>query len=430
MDIEKCMLCGGSLTTDDKSGMLECPDCGVFYETDGSSRKEPAKKTKQQKKQSPLVKRALLMCEDGDFEKAHEISERALDENPEDAEAYLVALMSDYRCRHEQDLGDLWTPTMTQNGNFKKAVRFGDGQFRAKLEDYAMSAQEPISNRLRFSIPYTDEMLLAIEKLRLMTKLSVAIETKVGKDLMKYGLAMGRALGGSGDGKAKEEMEDYEEALDNAEKECRDKIRIIESGRASLDDFEIDQDQHMIKWRVLTVDEESKRVLIIADECITEAPFHILPDEVSWKPIYKTWRTAELEEGLWENSTIRHWLNEDFYQSLPQELRDEVVQVRNSNPGNGTIAGRPATKDKVFLLSIEEASEFFAGDEDRDAGSVWWLRTQGQKVYDNKPTTTVVSWGGEIDAEGRSISPEQFTFTNVFDHAEGIRPAMWVRLRG
>ena len=166
-----------------------------------------------------------------------------------------------------------------------------------------------------------------------------------------------------------------------------------------------------LEWRVLHVEED--RALMVTEDGIECLPYNDKESNVTW-----------------ETCSLRAWLNGPFLQgAFTSAERNRLHILDSSVPAEEGVIDYTGL-DKVFLLSIEEASEFFAGDEDRDAGSVWWLRTQGQKVYDNKPTTTVVSRGGEIDAEGRSISPEQFAFTDVFDHAEGIRPAMWVRLRG
>lgn len=411
-----CIICETSLVVGN-AGIPECPECGVLYQTENSTiRQEPIK----QSKQSPLVRRARMMCEDGEFGKAKETIEKALDENPENAEAYLTALMIDMHCRKEDELDGLWAPTLPANKNFEKAKKFGNKSLKSKLAEYEACALEPISERVRFTITDTAAIHLACEKLRLMTAIRVIAEKRCGKDLLEINPFMS---------KDRDALDDYKNALEDEEEQCRKKLEDIALGRTEAIEESLQDSIRPITWRVLTINEDEKRALVIADESITEAPFHLLPDSVAWKPIYKTWRKAETYEALWENCSLRKWLNEDFFDSLPMELRNLVIQTRIDNPGNGTMPARGATRDKVFLLSADEAMDLFPSDSSRKSNGVWWLRTQGQKVYDDEPTATVVSWGGSIEYDGRSVSPSRFGFTSVFDHAEGIRPAMWIRIR-
>ena len=90
---------------------------------------------------APLVKRARLMCEDNDFSKARDLVEQALNIDPENGEAYLVALMAERQCRQEEQLGELRVGDLQQSGNYQKAVRFGDKALAARLEAYDQKAR-------------------------------------------------------------------------------------------------------------------------------------------------------------------------------------------------------------------------------------------------------------------------------------------------
>ena len=72
---------------------------------------------------APLLKRAFMFLEDGDWKSANEYCEKVLDQDPENAEAYLGKLMADLKVKKQEQLRDLRTP-FESNGNYRKAIRF------------------------------------------------------------------------------------------------------------------------------------------------------------------------------------------------------------------------------------------------------------------------------------------------------------------
>ena len=82
----------------------------------------------------PLIKRALLSIEDGEFEKADEILENALNLNPENAEIYVAQLLVSNGVKTFDELvaeGD----SLTANPCYLKALRFADNKLKTKLEE-------------------------------------------------------------------------------------------------------------------------------------------------------------------------------------------------------------------------------------------------------------------------------------------------------
>jgi len=93
----------------------------------------------------------------------------------------------------------------------------------------------------------------------------------------------------------------------------------------------------------------------------------------------------------WETSTIRTWLNDDFFGTFSAADQARVVLttvVTNENPRHLTFGGND-TQDYVFLLSIEEVVQYFGDsgqlairpnmiydqyNQARSAASWWWLR--------------------------------------------------------
>ena len=82
-----------------------------------------------------LLKRSLLFIEDGEYSKADECLERALDENPECAEAYAYKILISKKIKSLDALGKLSTP-LDEDKNYQKAIRFGDDDFKKLLESY------------------------------------------------------------------------------------------------------------------------------------------------------------------------------------------------------------------------------------------------------------------------------------------------------
>lgn len=86
---------------------------------------------------APLLKRAFMFLEDGNWEEADEYCEKVLDQDPENAQAYLGKLMAELRVRKQEQLAEC-EETFENNGNYQKALRFGSKEFRATLEKYVV----------------------------------------------------------------------------------------------------------------------------------------------------------------------------------------------------------------------------------------------------------------------------------------------------
>ena len=94
---------------------------------------------------SPLLKRAFMFLEDGDWESADEYCEKVLDSDPENANAYLGKLMAEMRVRKQEDLSKCSEPFDNYN-SYKKAIRFGDEQLAATLNGYIAQIKERNKN--------------------------------------------------------------------------------------------------------------------------------------------------------------------------------------------------------------------------------------------------------------------------------------------
>lgn len=140
------------------------------------------------------------------------------------------------------------------------------------------------------------------------------------------------------------------------------------------------------------------------------------------------------ESICWERSSIRKWLNDGFYNvafSSTEKDRILTVEVENTpNPQHGTSSGSN-TRDKIFLLSMDEVKKYYRNDADtrcqvtlfaKNEGAYcdgayfgyWWLRTAGQYAQN----AAYVFYTGGVSAMGYDVSGLIF----------GVRPAMWISL--
>ena len=155
-------------------------------------------------------------------------------------------------------------------------------------------------------------------------------------------------------------------------------------------------------WRVLDI--QSNRAMLITDEAIAKKPYN-----------------TELENITWETCTLRSWLNGWFYDSFSnaeKAMIAETTVVNSDNPEYGTSGGNN-TRDKIFLLSIDEADKYFSSDNDRIVhynGKVdwWWLRSPGK----NQCNAACVTNFGVIYSFIGMVSDDSFI----------VRPAMWINL--
>jgi len=84
---------------------------------------------------APLLKRAFMFIEDGDWERADDFCEQVLNQDPENAQAYLGKLMAELCVENQDSLKNCEEPFDDSN-NYQKAVRFADEKLRSALTGY------------------------------------------------------------------------------------------------------------------------------------------------------------------------------------------------------------------------------------------------------------------------------------------------------
>ncbi len=90
---------------------------------------------------APLLKRAQIFLEDGNFTSADEYAERILDIDPECADAYVIKLLCDLKLNGEEELSKYAKP-IANNANLTKALRFASLDRKKQLEGYLYDINE------------------------------------------------------------------------------------------------------------------------------------------------------------------------------------------------------------------------------------------------------------------------------------------------
>ncbi len=167
-----------------------------------------------------------------------------------------------------------------------------------------------------------------------------------------------------------------------------------------------------IEWIVL--DREDNRALVISEYGLDRRSYNETGEDVTW-----------------EDCGLRGWLNMDFFnEAFSEEEQVRILETTVKNPDNaetGTVGGND-TIDRMFLLSIDEAQQYFSSDEERRVFSTeyaeifgdedvlwqWWLRSPG----DDQTDAANVNDDGTVDPDGIA----------VYYSNNDVRPAMWITL--
>lgn len=180
-------------------------------------------------------------------------------------------------------------------------------------------------------------------------------------------------------------------------------------------DNDLTNGKEPIEWRVLKVEEDT--VLLISRKALDAQPYNQRGGCASWV-----------------KSSIRKWLNEEFYNEAFDDTEKESIvtkDLENRKEAN--------TADPVFLLSTWDAKELFSSHPDRQVsptayavgqgvyqsekfgpGNVhWWLRTTSWESWRRAAYVAtsggVMTCGGEVD--GNTNNPKM-----------AVRPAIYVKV--
>ena len=140
------------------------------------------------------------------------------------------------------------------------------------------------------------------------------------------------------------------------------------------------------------------------------------------------------KDVTWKTCTLREWLNKDFLEAaFTGEERARILETEVRNDGNpvyGTTGG-DNTRDRVFLLSLDEAVRYFQGDEERRCKATPYAVSQGARVDDDgfccwwlRSPGLFPSNAAFVSSVG-SLNPNGHYVHNDFD---ALRQSLWINL--
>ena len=170
--------------------------------------------------------------------------------------------------------------------------------------------------------------------------------------------------------------------------------------------FGRDTDGSSLTWIVLEISEN--KAFVISENTFKEVRYY---------------DTTDFRNVIWENSSLRRYLNEDFYEvHFTKEEKGRILETTvNNNEKSWYWRICKDTVDHLFLLSRWEVCKYFPTEQERLCEkkqddyswvSDWWLRTPGFR------------WGyaSFVDHHGKVHEYK------ASDDEKGVRPAMWVSL--
>mgnify|MGYP003351678714 CR=1 FL=1 len=94
------------------------------------------------------MERAWIFLEDGEFDSVKQYVERVLDREPRNGVAYWLKCLAELRVREEGALSSRME-TLSNSGNYQKALRFGDDDLRSRLEKCERDIQKRMEEKRR-----------------------------------------------------------------------------------------------------------------------------------------------------------------------------------------------------------------------------------------------------------------------------------------
>ena len=176
------------------------------------------------------------------------------------------------------------------------------------------------------------------------------------------------------------------------------------------------------KWKVLN--KKDGKILLISEKCLDAMPYN-----------------TEREDVTWENSTIRAWLNGEFAEkAFSAKEFSSIASTKLDNPKNtrfGGAEGGNATTDKVFLLSYDEAKEYFPAEAKEKTGMTGYAQSKEIWYYTFRVEEGPCWWWWlRSPGLGQDMASIFYCNENFFGGAANdgltveticaVRPAIWV----
>lgn len=451
MPVFKCRMCGGTIEYNEGETVAVCEGCGEkqTLPSPGSSRK------------AELYDRAEDLRRNREFDKAASVYEEILNEYGGDAEAYWSLVLCRYGIEYVEapathrflPMVDRALPaSVLDDEDYKRALELANEEQREVYEKEAQGIERIRKSVLKYS---------ARKKAAENFKKAIPIVAPIIAACIAFAIILTTVIIPHGKYKAAEALYNegrYDEAIEaftalKGKRNVSDQIEKCYIGKFGKEKYDLlnsikpgdtytfgayEQDnieengKEPIEWIVL--DKDDLKVLLISKYALDCQPYSMAYSAVTW-----------------ETSYLRLWLNGPFlkeaFSSGERSLIINTLVTADKNPEYSTFPGEETT-DKVFLLSIKEANEYFSTNEARKCVATdyalacgaltgdsyisrdrarfwWWLRSPGYG-YD---LAAVVDQEGYVSNYGYYVdgSAYDFSILGVYD-ITGVRPVIWIDL--
>ncbi len=212
--------------------------------------------------------------------------------------------------------------------------------------------------------------------------------------------------------------------------------RLTAKGGAYDQDGNLDNGAEPIDWIVIA--DSGDRLLLLSEKVLDKRVFNDNYDATSW-----------------ETSSVRKWLNEDFFNAAFNDEEKTIIEDYVTVPGDVSAATAEVT-DKVFLLSREEA-EAYIGAEEGSAGNklcspvtphavnagVWYITDEYYSLFGFKDkgfSDEMIGCGnwwlrsnGKDETRIMDVGASGIIRTTGHEAAsgyDGVRPAIYISISG
>lgn len=189
---------------------------------------------------------------------------------------------------------------------------------------------------------------------------------------------------------------------------------IVTYGNYEQDGF-YSNGEETIEWIVIARDRDN-HALLLSRYCLDALPYNEDGGDVTW-----------------EDSSIRAWLNGEFLESAFGGDPNGFIctaECKTKDGRSGTDGGENTT-DRIFLLAVDEVTQYFpkessrrapvteyakeqGAEYDKNGNGWWWLRTPGK----TQDMAAGVHTAGGVNYDGRDVDRIDLC----------IRPALWLDL--
>ena len=192
--------------------------------------------------------------------------------------------------------------------------------------------------------------------------------------------------------------------------------KYVENGKITFGSYEQDNNtsngKEKITWKLVA--KESKRVYVVSEYALSYGEFKEYDASFEGTP-------------SWFNSSIRNWLNNDFYNDAFTDQEKKEIATINYINSNGEQTG---DYDNITLLSLQEVDKFITITKDRTCTPTVYASSTGGG-FAEEPNENTAWWlrtkGDHLD-HAAIINEDGYNGSHNVSSVDAVRPALWISL--